>query len=125
MPISPTLPFLRNEILGADAYTPERNVWVNDSQPQQRCYADYFYWPHFSILAQLPSVSVPCGFLEVPQVPSSSPAWSPGCAMDHPAGVVGDPKVCKVPVGFQLLGRPHSDAQLVGMAAEIYRISAA
>lgn len=125
MPISPTLPFLRNELIGADAYTPERKVWVNDSSahpPEQRCYADYFYWPHFSILAQLPSVSIPCGLLEVPQLQSPCEAFTPASCLEHSASKVGEPRLCKVPVGFQLVGRPHADAQLVDMAAEMHRI---
>ena len=67
MPISPSLPFLRSEILDMDAYAayaayaPERSR-VNDTAPEQRCYAD-FYWPHFSILA--PTSLAICGFLEV------------------------------------------------------------
>ena len=126
MPISPTLPFLRNELIGADAYTPERKVWVNDSSahPEQRCYADYFYWPHFSILAQLPSVSIPCGLLEVPQLQSPCEAFTPASCLEHSASKVGEPRLCKVPVGFQLVGRPHADAQLVDMAAEMHRILA-
>ena len=131
LPISPTLPFLRNEVAGTDAYTPDRIIWTNDSltgeSPQPRCSDEYFYWPHFSILAQLPSISVPCGFVEVPDV-------LPGCSPTGAQPIVAmssgfrdqdgsEAKPCEIPVGFQLLGRPHSDAWLVGMAAEIQRIA--
>ena len=45
MPISPTLPFLRNEVAGTDVFTPERIVWNNYSsagEPASRRYADNF-----------------------------------------------------------------------------------
>ena len=124
-----TLPFLRNEVAGTDAYTLERVVWNNDSpagEPVPRCYAEYFYWPHFSILAQLPSINVPCGSVEVPDVSPSrcseealqALVTMPGRSRDNP-----DSKLCKVPIGFQLVGRPHADAQLVAMAEEIKRVA--
>ena len=119
MPISPTLPFLRNEIPGEDAYSPERKVWVNESgTPEQRRYADYFYWPHFSILAQLPSVNIPCGVRDTLQVSDPS-------AISETLNVSEEQRsLCQVPVGLQLVGRPHSDAQLVDMAEEIHKVTA-
>ena len=137
MPISPTLPFLRNEVVGTDAYTPERFVWTNDSvgkPAEPRSYADFFYWPHFSILAQLPSVSVPCGSIELPNLhvscySSSGDGVQPIVAMDSPSSRQTEKrsghKLCKVPIGFQLVSRPHADAWLVSMAEEIKRVSEA
>ena len=113
MPISPSLPFLRNEVADMDAYTPERMIWVNDGDgPQARRYADFFYWPHFSILAQLPSLSIPCGTVELPAAAEGLVTMGPA-----PLGA----EMSRVPVGLQLVGRPHADAALVAIATEIHR----
>ena len=88
-------------------------ISVNDGDgPEARPYADFFYWPHFSILAQLPSLSIPCGSIEL------QPVEPEGLVTMGPAPLGAER--CRVPFGMQLVGRPHADAALVAIAAEIH-----
>eukprot|EP00759_Apiculatamorpha_spiralis_P044086 PhF_6_TR41268/c0_g1_i2/m.62384/K01426/E3.5.1.4, amiE; amidase len=64
MPVAPTTAFVSMPIEGQDAYTP--NVKSQSSAPDSivRAYSDYFFWPHFAILADLPATAIRTGLTD-------------------------------------------------------------
>lgn len=94
-----------------DATTPGRkakHTWLMDpttGAPIESDYADYYFWPHFSIYGRLPATAFPVSFPSAAQQMGSQDKKDVKCDTQHP-----------IPLGVQVIGPTGCDFRTLRFA---------